>query len=131
MDFEALAVAFQIALIGIGGRVLSHCPISKGRMGIYLTHTQFVRDLPPSRCGERKTVPSLSERARPMVLTPRCAPDEDSAGLEDDPVVAYSRRLPRVTGKPDSQSIDRHEVHLIALSRGGESKEQSEWPREY
>ena len=26
---------------------------------------------------------------------------------------------------------DRHEVHLIALSRGGESKEQSEWSREY
>lgn len=25
----------------------------------------------------------------------------------------------------------RHEVHLIALTRGGESKEQSEWPREY
>jgi glycosyltransferase involved in cell wall biosynthesis len=25
----------------------------------------------------------------------------------------------------------RHEVHLIALSRGGESKEQSEWSREY
>ncbi len=26
---------------------------------------------------------------------------------------------------------DRHEVHLVALSRGGESKEQSEWSREY
>lgn len=26
---------------------------------------------------------------------------------------------------------DRNEVHLIALSRGGESKEQSEWSREY
>jgi glycosyltransferase involved in cell wall biosynthesis len=25
----------------------------------------------------------------------------------------------------------RHEIHLIALSRGGESKEQSEWSREY
>ncbi len=27
--------------------------------------------------------------------------------------------------------FDRHEIHLIALSRGGESKEQSEWSREY
>ena len=26
---------------------------------------------------------------------------------------------------------DRHEIHLIALSRGGEGKEQSQWSREY
>src|SRR5208337_729267 len=26
---------------------------------------------------------------------------------------------------------DQHEVHLIALSHGGEGKEQSEWPRPY
>ncbi len=27
--------------------------------------------------------------------------------------------------------VDRHEIHLITLSHGGESKEQSEWSREY
>ncbi|MGD1027200.1 glycosyltransferase [Candidatus Binatus soli] len=27
--------------------------------------------------------------------------------------------------------FDRHEIHLIALSRGDESEEQSEWPRAY
>ncbi|HWX34327.1 MAG TPA: glycosyltransferase [Steroidobacteraceae bacterium] len=26
---------------------------------------------------------------------------------------------------------DRHEIHVIALSHGGEAREQSEWPREY